>query len=528
MPAGQGVCQDNSALCMGIELGSTRIKAVLIDASYRTVASASFLWENRLDDGYWTYHLDDAWTGIRDVVQQLGKIAPLEKVSSLGISAMMHGYLAFDSGGNQLGSFRTWRNTNTSEAARILSDAFTFNIPLRWSIAHLYQVILDGEAHVQEIAFMTTLAGYVHYCLCGEKVLGIGDASGMFPIDSLSLSYHDGMTAIFDQLALSSGFHKKLVDILPTPLPAGAIAGRLTHQGALLLDPSGHLKPGISLCPPEGDAGTGMVATNSVAPRSGNVSAGTSIFAMAVLERALDGVYAEIDLVTTPTGHPVAMVHCNNCTSDLDSWVRLFEEVAKASGTIVERSTLYAAFYRAALQGDADGGGLVSYNFISGEPLAGLSQGRPLLYRLPDSNMNLGNFARTLIYAAIASLHMGMELLLEKENLKLDILTGHGGLFTQPLTGQQLLADALSIPVAVTSQADEGGAWGIALLVAYMELSAHCDLSLDLFLAEHVFATAEVHKLQPDPEGVEGFRVFMERYRRGLVVAAAAVENLVR
>jgi len=526
----------NKNLVLGIELGSTRIKGVLLDESYRPVASASFRWENTLINDYWSYRLEDVWTGIRDVIAQLGKTASLESVGAIGISAMMHGYLTFDSEGNQLAEFRTWRNTSTATAARVLSEALHFNIPLRWSIAHLYQVILDKEEHVSDISFITTLAGYVHYMLSGEKVLGTGDASGMFPIDSRNGKYDAGRVEAFTSLAQAAGYNRPLLDILPEPMLAGVCAGNLTRAGAMLLDPEGRLAAGIPMCPPEGDAGTGMVATNSVVTQSGNVSAGTSIFAMVVLDRPLKGVYEEIDMVTTPDGHPVAMVHCNNCTSDIDAWIALFEDMLISAGLHADRSLLYSSFYSAALNGESDGGGLLSYNFVSGEPLVGLSEGRPLLLRLPDAKMTFSNLARTLIFASIATLRLGLEILTVKEKISLGLLTGHGGLFAQPLTGQKLMAGALEIPIAVTALADEGGAWGIGLLAAFMvqrtkgypHQTAFCYQNLSDFLSGCVFYSEQISVIQPDKADIEGFQAFMTRYRKGLAIASTATECFVR
>ena len=512
---------------LGIELGSTRIKAVVIDEGNLPIATATHAWENRLEDGYWTYHLEDLWVGVQEVVQLLGNLIPLGKITALGISAMMHGYLAFDAEDKQLVSFRTWRNTNTAKAAQDLSSTFSFNIPQRWSIAHLYQAILDKEEHVSSIAWLTTLAGYVHYKLSGEKVLGIGDASGMFPIDSTTCFYDATMVTKFEELAQNSEFNKKLTELLPKPLLAGVVAGSLTPQGALLLDPKGRIKADIPLSPPEGDAGTGMVATNSVASLSCNLSAGTSIFAMAVLESPLSTFYEEIDMVTTPSGLPVAMVHCNNCTSDLDAWIRLFAEMISAVGIKIEASQLYSAFYKEALLGATDAGGLLAYNFLSGEPIVGLAEGRPLMVRLPESELNLANFARCQLYAALATLKLGMDILYYKEDLRLSILTGHGGLFVQPVTGPQLVAAALEIPVAVTPLADEGGAWGIALLVSFM-MQKEPHESLEQFLETRIFAKTAVSHFEPRFEDVEGFKVFMERYNSGLSIAKKAVEALER
>jgi sugar (pentulose or hexulose) kinase len=421
--------------------------------------------------------------------------------------------------------FRTWRNTTTEQAAKILSEKFHFNIPQRWSIAHLYQAILNREAHVKDIGFLTTLAGYVHWKLTGEKVLGIDDASGMFPIDSKTKTYHARMLEEFDALARKAGQPLTIKDMLPTVLTAGERAGVLSAEGAKLLDPAGGLRAGIPFCPPEGDAGTGMAATNSVAERTGNVSAGTSIFAMVVLEKELSGVYPEIDLVTTPSGKPVAMVHCNNWTSDLDAWLRLFQETLQTFGAEVKKPALYDALYRKALEGEAGGGGLLSYNYYGGEPITGLEQGRPLFVRMPDSSLSLANFMRTILYSAMATLKIGMDILTEKERIRLDRLLGHGGLFKTQGVGQRLLASALNVPVAVMESAGEGGAWGIALLAAYLSLKRETE-TLEDFLRDRVFARSSGEAINPDAEDRQGFADFMKRYRAGLAIERAAAECL--
>ncbi|GHV51298.1 ATPase [Spirochaetia bacterium] len=525
---------------LGIELGSTRIKAVLIGEDYTTLASGSETWENRLEDGLWTYHLDDVWQGLQNAVQKLSADfqsrygAPLSTVGAIGISAMMHGYLPFDKDGKQLAPFRTWRNTTTEEAAKRLTEKFSFNIPQRWSIAHLYQAILNKEDHVRDISFLTTLAGYVHWKLTGQKVLGVGEASGMFPIDSKTNNYNAGMIGQFDSLIGDLKFGWKLADILPKVLNAGDNAGSLTAEGAALLDPTGALKAldqgsAIPLCPPEGDAGTGMVATNSVAVRTGNISAGTSVFAMAVLEKELSRVYQEIDMVTTPTGKPVAMVHCNSCTSDLDAWVNLFGEITGTFGAKVDKAKLYDELYYKALEGDADCGGLLSYNYYAGEPVTGLEQGRPLFVRKADSPLMLANFMRSLLFSTMATLKIGMDILTEKENVRLDKLLGHGGLFKTKGVGQKLMAAALKTPVAVMETAGEGGAWGIALLAAYMlqkNSSIGSGESLESFLAQKVFAQNAGTLLEPDTKDVQGFDVFIKQYTKGLAIEKAAGEYL--
>ncbi|MCL2698383.1 MAG: FGGY-family carbohydrate kinase [Oscillospiraceae bacterium] len=491
---------------LGIELGSTRIKASLIDGDYRPVASGSHNWENKLEDGFWTYSLDDVWAGIRQACSGLLNY----KIAGIGISAMMHGYLAFGKDDNLLVPFRTWRNTTTAEAAAKLTEAFSFNIPQRWSVAHLYQVILNNEPHIKDIAFMTTLAGYVHRKLTGKRVLGAGDASGMFPLENGR--YNNAMLCKFKDM---TGI--ELQNILPQILNAGENAGTLTEEGAKLLG----LTPGIPFCPPEGDAGTGMVATNSIAPLTGNVSAGTSIFAMFVLEKPLKNVHTEIDIVTTPTGTPVAMVHCNSCTSDLDAWVRLFVEAAELLGADSARrdgdgSTLYERLFNKALEGNPDGGGLLSYNFFSGEPVAGLEDGFPLFLREPDSKMSLADFMRAQIYSAIATLRLGLDILTEQENVKVKNLLGHGGLFKTKNVGQRLMAAALDVPVAVMDSAGEGGAWGIALLSAYT--ADKNDLPLEDFLNNKVFINVASERIEPDSKDTAGFNVFFERYKKGLII----------
>jgi sugar (pentulose or hexulose) kinase len=515
---------------LGIEMGSTRIKAVLIDENFDPAASGSHDWENKLLDGIWTYSLDDVWTGLQscfralaqDVEARYKKSINDVQIAAIGISAMMHGYLVFDKAGKQLVPFRTWRNTITEKAAAELTEKFSFNIPQRWSIAHLYQAILNKEPHVKDAAFLTTLSGYVHWKLTGKKALGIGDASGVFPIDSTVNNYNSRMMGQFDELAADPGW--KLKDILPAVLNAGDDAGTLTEEGARLIDPSGALKAGIPLCPPEGDAGTGMVATNSVAERTGNVSAGTSVFAMAVLEKELSKVYMEVDMVTTPSGKPVAMVHCNSCTSDLDAWVKLFMEAAELFAPKIEKKELYDLLYYRALKGEPDGGGLLSYNYYSGEPITGLEQGRPLFVRMPDSRLTLANFMRTILYSAMATLKTGMDILLKQEQVRLDRLLGHGGLFKTKGVGQGFMAAALGVPVGVMASAGEGGAWGIALLAAYMHEKE--GITLEAFLTQKVFTKDPGTWVSPGAEDVRGFETFMKRYTNGLAIEKAAVDHL--
>ena len=514
---------------LGIEFGSTRIKAVLIDEKGTPLASGSHEWENRLTDGIWTYTLDDIWSGLADCYADLASDVKkkygvvLKKLASMGFSAMMHGYLAFDRQGELLVPFRTWRNTITEEAAAKLTEVFQYNIPQRWSIAHLYQAILKKEEHVGRIDFLTTLAGYVHWKLTGEKVLGVGDASGMFPIDCKSGSYDQDMIRKFDRLTEPCGYGWKLSDILPRVLSAGEKAGILTPEGARLLDASGNLEAGIMLCPPEGDAGTGMAATNSVGVRTGNVSAGTSVFAMVVLEKELSKVYPEIDLVTTPDGALVAMVHCNNCTSDLNAWVNLFDEFAKSIGAAIDKNQLFSVLYHKALEGDADCGGLISYNYFSGEPVTGFDEGAPLFVRKADQTFNLANFMRMHLYSSLAALKAGLDLLFKEEDVKVDEMFGHGGLFKTKGVGQRIAAAAMNTPVSVMETAGEGGAWGIALLASYMQNKEEGE-ELQDFLNQKIFAGQKGEKLLPVKEDVEGFDQFMLRYKKGLVIEHAAVD----
>ncbi len=516
---------------LGIEFGSTRIKAVLIDEKGTPLASGSHEWENRLTDGIWTYTLDDIWSGLADCYADLASDVKkkydvvLKKFASIGFSAMMHGYLAFDKEGELLVPFRTWRNTITEEAAAKLTEVFQYNIPQRWSIAHLYQAILKKEEHVGKIDFLTTLAGYVHWKLTGEKVLGVGDASGMFPIDCKSGNYDQNMIRKFDELTEPCGYGWKLSDILPKVLSAGEKAGTLTPEGAKLLDVSGNLEAGILLCPPEGDAGTGMVATNSVGVRTGNVSAGTSVFAMVVLEKELSKVYPEIDLVTTPDGALVAMVHCNNCTSDLNAWVNLFDEFAKSIGAAIDKNQLFSVLYHKALEGDADCGGLISYNYFSGEPVTGFDEGAPLFVRKADQTFNLANFMRTHLYSSLAALKAGLDLLFKEEDVKVDEMFGHGGLFKTKGVGQRIAAAAMNTPVSVMETAGEGGAWGIALLASYMQNKEEGE-ELQDFLNHKIFAGQKGEKLLPVKEDVEGFDQFMIRYKKGLAIEHAAVDAL--
>lgn len=519
----------NGSECLGIEFGSTRIKAILIDDEFNVLATGSYDWENKLVGGYWTYSIEDIWHGLQAAYKSLNDecenkfSSKITSLSAIGFSAMMHGYLAFDKDDNLLVPFRTWRNTTTAQAARELTRVFNFNIPQRWSIAHLYQAILNQEEHVKDISYITTLAGYVHYKLSGKKTVGIGDASGMFPIDSDINDYNQEMLEKFSNLETVKQFDWNIKDILPKVLLAGENAGTLTEEGAKLLDPSGTLKAGALMCPAEGDAGTGMVATNSVAQRTGNISAGTSIFSMIVLEKQLSRVYEEIDMVTTPTGKPVAMVHCNNCCTDLDYWVKLFIEFSSLSGNNLTKGEIYDLLYNEALKGDSDCGKIVSINYFSGEPVTGFSQGRPMVLRSENSNFNLANFMRTHIYSAIATLKIGMEIL-EEENVDIDKLMGHGGLFKTKYVGQKLMAGAMKTPVSVLSTAGEGGAWGIAVLASYAKNSF--DLSLEEFLDKKVFSKYEISTVEPDINDVNGFEKYMTLYKKSLAVEKSAVENI--
>lgn len=513
---------------LGIELGSTRIKASLIGPDHAPIASGSHDWENQLVDRVWTYSLDAVWAGLQDCFAQLAAdvegrygVRPTT-FAGIGVSAMMHGYLPFDADDRLLVPFRTWRNTSTGPAAAELTELFGYNIPLRWSVAHLYQAILDDEPHVPQIAHFTTLAGYVHWRLTGRKVLGVGDASGMFPVDPETRGYDRQMLAQLDALVAERRPGLAIEDLLPEVLPAGREAGRLTAEGAALLDPTGALQPGIPLCPPEGDAGTGMVATNSVAPRTGNVSAGTSIFAMIVLERALAKVHHELDLVTTPAGDLVAMVHCNNGASELGAWAELFGQFAGALGSPAGPDEVFATLFRAALEGDADGGGLLAYNYLAGEPITGLEEGRPLFVRTPGSSLTLANFMRTQVYGVFGTLALGMRVLAE-EGVEVDTMFAHGGLFRTEGVAQRLLAAAIGAPVAVGRTASEGGAWGIAVLAAYLSAASEPDgPDLGTYLNDRVFADAALDVARPDTGDVAGFAAYLERYSAGLAVERAA------
>ena len=514
---------------LGIEFGSTRIKCVLIDEDCNPIAQGSHTWENQLIDGLWTYSIDDIWTGLQDCYAQLRADVKekygveIEILASMGVSAMMHGYMPFNKDGKILVPFRTWRNTNTGKAAAALSELFDFNIPLRWSISHLYQAILNNEPHVKDITFFTTLAGYIHWQLTGEKVLGIGDASGMLPIDPELKDFNRTMMDKFQKIIDPYGFPWKLADILPRVLVAGEEAGALTPEGARRLDPSGHLRAGVPLCPPEGDAGTGMTATNSVKQRTGNVSAGTSSFSMIVLEHNLSKPYPSIDIVTTPDGSPVAMVHCNNCTSDINAWVNIFKDYIELTGQKADMGELFTNLFNVALKGDPDCGGLVTYNYIAGEPVTDLADGRPLVVRSANDKFTLANFMRANLYGAVAVLKIGNDILLKDEKVNVDRITGHGGFFTTPVVGQKILAAALNSPISVMKTAGEGGPWGMAILASYLVNNKNHQ-SLADYLDNNVFAGNTGSEVKPDPADVDGFNKYIENYKKGLEIEKAATK----
>lgn len=522
----------NGETSLGIEFGSTRIKAVLVGSDFLPLASGNFEWETSLEDGIWTYSLEEIWRGLQysyqklfaEVKEQYG--VTISKIGSIGFSAMMHGYMAFDKQGNLLVPFRTWRNTMTEEASKKLTDLFQFNIPQRWSIAHLYQAILNNEPHIEKLDFLTTLAGYIHWQLTNEKVLGIGDASGMFPIDVNTHNYDGNMLGQFNQLPEVSMHSLDVAKLLPKVLLAGENAGVLTAEGAKKLDVSGNLQAGIPICPPEGDAGTGMVATNSVAPRTGNVSAGTSIFAMVVLEKPLAKVHTEIDLVTTPSGDLVGMAHANNGYSDVDAWVNIFQQFAEAINVNIPRDLLYMGLYSQALLGDPDCGGILAYNYFAGENITGVSEGRPIVVRKPKSNFTLPNFMRAHLFTSLGALKIGMDILLKDEDVKLDKLLGHGGLFKTPIVGQEAVAAAVNTPVSVMKTAGEGGAWGIALLASYLK-NRETSSTLAEFLSKNVFAGYVAEEVKPDPKDVDGFEQFIHRYKNGIPIEQAAVDYLI-
>ncbi len=515
---------------LGIEFGSTRIKAVLIDEDYKPIAQGAHEWENQLVDGLWTYSIEAIWYGLQDCYADLRKNVmseygvEIEILAGIGISAMMHGYMVFNDKNEILVPFRTWRNTNTGKAAKALSELFVYNIPLRWSISHLYEAILDNEEHVHDISFQTTLAGYIHWQLTGEKVLGVGDASGMMPVDPETKTYNATMVARFNKSIEKYGFPWTVLDIFPRVLVAGENAGFLTQEGAKRLDISGHLKAGIPFCPPEGDAGTGMAATNAVKQRTGNVSAGTSSFSMIVLEKDLSKPYEPIDIVTTPDGSLVAMVHCNNCTSDINAWVGIFREFEELMGIKVDMNELYGKLFNKALEGDADCGGILSYNYVSGEPVTGLADGRPLFVRSANDKFNLANFMRAHLYGAIGVLKIGNDILLKEEHVKVDRITGHGGYFKTPGVGQRMLAAALNSPISVMDTAGEGGAWGIALLAAYV-VSNPDGLNLADWLETKVFSGNTGVEIAPNADDVAGFNRYIESYKAGLAIEHTACES---
>ena len=518
----------NGGTSLGIEFGSTRIKAVLVDSTTAPVAQGSYEWENRLENGIWTYSLEDIWKGLRSCYQDLAADVKkqygvgLTRIGSMGISAMMHGYMAFDEAGELLVPFRTWRNTITGEAAKKLTELFDYNIPQRWSIAHLYQAVLNKEEHLSKLDFFTTLAGYIHWKLTGKKVLGVGDASGMFPIDPADGQYEKEMVRKFEALMEPEGYSWKLSGILPQVLTAGEDAGSLTEEGAALLDESGMLQAGIPLCPPEGDAGTGMTATNSVAVRTGNVSAGTSVFAMVVLEKELKKVHPEIDLVTTPAGDLVGMVHCNNCTNDMNAWVSLLGETAKLFGAEVSTGELFTKLYQKSLEGDADCSGVLTYNYMAGEGITHLDEGRPMVVRKPESSFTLANFLRSQLYATMSTLKLGMDILAE-EHVAIDSLTGHGGLFKTPVVGQKYMAAACRAPVTCMESAGEGGPYGMALLASYL-VQKQDGQTLEQYLETEIFADVKRTTLAPDPEDEAGFDRYLSWYRSALAAENAAVK----
>ncbi len=516
---------------IGIELGSTRIKTVLVDKNNTPIASGSHDWENSYINGVWTYSVEDIWKGVQDSYQKMvSSVADqfgvtLTTTSAIGFSAMMHGYMVFDNKDQLLTPFRTWRNNITGPASEALTELFNYPIPQRWSIAHLYQAILNQEEHINNISFMTTLAGYIHWKLTGKKVLGIGEASGVFPIDLNTKDFHQKMIGQFNELVSTKNLTWTLENILPSVLVAGEEAGELTAEGAKLLDPTGQLQAGIPLCPPEGDAGTGMVATNSVAARTGNVSAGTSVFAMIVLEKELSKAYSEIDLVTTPAGKLVAMAHSNNCTSDYDAWISLFGQAIKAMGMEVSKPKLYDTLLAMALQGDPDCGGLLAYGYFSGEHITHFEEGRPLFVRSSNSNFNLANFIRVNLYTALGALKTGLNILLEKEAVKVDKILGHGGFFKTKEVGMKIMAAAVNTPVSIMETAGEGGAWGIALLASYMVNKEEGE-TLEDFLNHKIFAGQQVETVEPDAKDVAGFNEFLKRYTEGLAIERAAVDYL--
>ena len=516
---------------LGIEFGSTRIKAVLITKNNVPIADGNYEWENRYENNIWTYSTEDIWKGLQNAYAQMALDIKtkygiiLNTIGAIGFSGMMHGYMAFNKSDKLLTPFRTWRNTMTKEASEKLTEEFQYNIPQRWSIAHLYQAILNGEEHVKDIAFLTTLAGYVHWKITGKKVVGVGEASGMFPIDTKTNDFDKCMINKFDKLIENKKYSWKLSEIIPNVLIAGENAGILTEEGSKLLDISGNLKAGIPICPPEGDAGTGMTATNSIKKCTGNVSAGTSIFAMIVLEKELSKVYPEIDIVTTPTGNLVGMVHCNNCTSDLNAWINIFKEFLESFGIKEDINKLFEILYNKALEGDSECGGLLAYNYFSGEHVTGFEEGRPLFVRTPESKFNLANFMRMNLFTSFASLKIGLDIMLKKEKVKVERIFGHGGLFKTKGVGQRIMTAAINAPVHIMETAGEGGAWGIALLASYM-LNKKDGETLEEYLSNKVFSEQVGEEMLPNKKDVEGFNIFIERYKNGMPIEKAAIENI--
>lgn len=515
---------------LGIELGSTRIKAVLINDDFETVASGSFDWENDFVDGIWTFDLKDAWIGLQKAYKELSDNifnefgVQLRKVGSIGISGMMHGYLPFDSEGNLLSRFKTWRNADTDDAVVRLSELFQFNIPHRWSVSHLYKAMLDNENHVKDIDYMSTLSSYIHWRVTGEQVIGVGEASGMFPINSQSSDYDDEMVSKFDGLIKEKGYPWTFRDIFPKVLSAGEYAGELTEEGAKLIDPTGNLQASIPLAPPESDAGTGMVATNSVKKNTGNISAGTSIFSMTVLENELSDYYEEVDMVTTPHGNPVAMIHCNNFTTDINQWVDMFSEVVELSGHKVEKDKLFTLLFEKALKSDNDLGKMMSFNYFAGEPITDTTEGRPLFVRTPDSNLTLANFMNEKINSSLATLRIGIDILIEKEGMPVNYFIGHGGFFKTKYVGQQLMADALETPISVMETATEGGPWGMAVLAAYS--ASEKNLTLDKYLDDQVFSKIELSTVKPTEQGIKKYRRYLDKYKQALEVEKSAIEHI--
>ncbi|MBR5953577.1 MAG: FGGY-family carbohydrate kinase [Pseudobutyrivibrio sp.] len=524
------IIAEGTGTALGIEFGSTRIKAVLVDGDNKVLAQGDHEWENHLDNGIWTYPVEEIWSGVQDCYAKLKQDVfskydvKLKKIGAIGFSGMMHGYLAFDKDDNLLVPFRTWRNTITGQAAAELSKELNFNMPQRWSISHYYQCILNKEPHVPNVAYFMTLACYVHYKMTGKKVAGVGEASGMFPIDSATCQYDKVMLEKFNKLAAAHGITTKVEDLMPEVLVAGDDAGSLTAEGAKLLDPTGELEPGCPLAPPEGDAGTGMVATNAVAVGTGNVSAGTSVFSMVVLEKPLSKPYEEIDMVTTPSGEAVAMVHCNNCTSDLNSWIGIFKEFADAFDIDISMNDIYGTLYRKALTEDANCGGVLSYNYFGGEPVVGVNEGRPMIVRKPDAKFTLANFMRSNLYGALGVLKIGNDILLKEEKVKIKSITGHGGFFKTKGVGQSVLAAALNAPITVMATAGEGGAWGMAVLANYC-IRDDKSQKLQSYLDEKVFAGQESSTMEPDPAMVKGYDEWTAEYKKALKAEAAAVDN---